>query len=175
MIEITKDTWIISDTHFGHMNMINLCGRPVKFNEILYRNWTKKIKPEDTVLHLGDLAIWNGPTMDLWHNFAADLPGKKYMIRGNHDKLNVLLYRSIGYELIEGYIDWISEEGLTIRFSHEPRNPSEPWFNNIHGHIHNSTKHREGERDFELQSGHINVSCDVMDFKPVKLGEILES
>jgi len=172
MIDITLDTWLISDTHFGHMNMIKLCGRPPQFNDIIHKNWVKRIKENDTVLHLGDLAMWRGPTRDLWHNFAAELPGIKYMIRGNHDELNVLLYESIGYKIIPRFVKTIGER--RVLFSHEPQEPDDWWEINIHGHIHNGAEHRQGERNFELGPEHINISIDVMDWKPIRLGELLD-
>jgi predicted phosphohydrolase len=49
-------------------------------------NWLKKISPEDTVLLAGDLS-WS-MTMDSGReelDFIAALPGKKMMIKGNHD------------------------------------------------------------------------------------------
>ena len=49
-------------------------------------NWLKKIGPEDTVLLAGDLS-WS-MTMDSGReelDFIAALPGKKMIIKGNHD------------------------------------------------------------------------------------------
>jgi calcineurin-like phosphoesterase family protein len=87
-IQINKDTWIVSDTHFGHSNMVKLCNRPLNFNERIVQGWKKTVKENDPLLHLGDLVTFFGPLTDMWLDMAATLPGDKYLIRGNHDKKN---------------------------------------------------------------------------------------
>ncbi len=57
---IDLDTWIISDTHFGHKNIIKYCDRPLNHNELMIEQWGDLIKWQDNVLHLGDLAVWYG-------------------------------------------------------------------------------------------------------------------
>lgn len=49
-------------------------------------NWTNKIKSDDTVLISGDIS-WGMRLKDALDdlNFIHDLPGKKILIRGNHD------------------------------------------------------------------------------------------
>jgi calcineurin-like phosphoesterase family protein len=98
------------------------------------------------------------------------------MIRGNHDQKDYLYYKFLGIELIENpsYID--ENIGYSIiRFSHEPQEPNRNWDINIHGHIHNNDPHVD-ERDFEYDPKiHINISAEVMDYKPIRLGELLEN
>ena len=52
-------TYFTSDQHFGHYNIIRLCGRPFKtqeeMDEILLSKWNAKVKDNDTVFILGDL------------------------------------------------------------------------------------------------------------------------
>ena len=68
---ITEDTWIISDTHFGHKNILEF--EPCRLNpmridgydaheheEWIIENWNNTVKPGDTVLHLGDFAFTPG-------------------------------------------------------------------------------------------------------------------
>lgn len=66
--------WIISDTHFSHAKIIEYCNRPFRnveqMNETIIARWKGAVKPEDVVYHLG----------------ISQLPGKKILIRGNHDK-----------------------------------------------------------------------------------------
>ena len=47
---------IISDTHFLHKNIVQYCNRPTDFNKLIIKNWHKVVKPEDIVIHLGDVA-----------------------------------------------------------------------------------------------------------------------
>lgn len=166
---VTPETWIISDTHFGHKNIVKYCNRPMNHNAIIHDNWVNRITQEDTVFHLGDLAVWYGPEEQYWLEAAEDLPGKKYMLRGNHDKLKDEKYAEWGYIVIPEFIQEIG--GQRVLFSHFPDETRiDEWDVNIHGHIHN--------KDLEPRLAatgrrYINVSIEMMDYKPVQLKEIL--
>ena len=51
--------YFIGDPHFGHANIIRLCGRPFEDVESMDREmirlWNARVRPEDTVWILGDL------------------------------------------------------------------------------------------------------------------------
>jgi len=53
--------WFSADDHFGHGNIIKYCNRPFKdsndMNSSLIRNWNQRVKPEDTVFHVGDFCF----------------------------------------------------------------------------------------------------------------------
>ena len=50
----------ISDTHFGHANIIRLCNRPFqdveRMDNTLINNWNNTVSNKDTVYILGDFA-----------------------------------------------------------------------------------------------------------------------
>lgn len=54
-------TWLTSDTHYGHENIIAYCNRPYgSAAEMSYdfaRRWNDIVAPEDLVYHLGDFAM----------------------------------------------------------------------------------------------------------------------
>lgn len=60
-----NDIWVISDTHFQHINIVEkfIPARPFKdihhHDEMLIENWNKVVKPGDKVYHLGDVFIGN--------------------------------------------------------------------------------------------------------------------
>jgi len=163
MLKITKNTWVISDTHFGHYNMVKLCHRPLNFNERIIDKWKKLVRPEEDVLHLGDLAIFFGSLHNMWAEMAADLPGNKYLIKGNHDKEKS--YR--GFTVIPEQL--VNIDGVWYYFTHDPK-PHEDWWDiNIHGHMHGNKNH---EYEYPLDR-HIDVGVDVFGFRPVRLEEIL--
>lgn len=56
--------------------------------------------------------------------------------------------------------------GLTLIFSHRPVLPLESGVLNLHGHVHNSPTP-------ELGASHVNLSVEVQDYRPWRLGEIL--
>ena len=53
-------TFLISDTHFGHENIIKSCGRPFNsftdMNNTIINDWNAVVEPDDIVYCLGD---WN--------------------------------------------------------------------------------------------------------------------
>jgi len=184
-MKIDLDTWVISDTHFLHKNIIGYCGRPFMHDVIMVAHWIKNINDDDTVLHLGDLFMGNATTAKL---LLEQLPGDKYMIRGNHDKKSIKWYEEIGFKLVGdfGRIYWkepiwehlpitdppyIAEtKGKTILFSHEPQvDAPEPWDINIHGHIHNNGYPIGTPEDKDYR----NVSVEVVGYRPVRLSDIL--
>ena len=166
MTELSLDTWLVSDTHFGHANIVRYCRRPINHNKIMMDNWCKVIMPDDDVLHLGDLAIWYGIQEQYWLNKAKDLPGKKKMIRGNHDLLSRGQYSKLGYRIVAPFRQEIN--GVVYYFTHDYcwKNNRTTWKINIHGHVHNHKSHRWSHY-------HINVSMEVMDYKPIRLRELI--
>ena len=85
--------YFISDTHFNHNNIIKYCNRPFKsineMNQTIINNWNKTVKADDEIYHLGDLVLGKKEEM---YNTVSNLNGKKYLIRGNHDKLSISIY-----------------------------------------------------------------------------------
>ena len=79
--------WFTSDTHFGHARIIELCNRPFKdvshMNEMIIKWWNELVAPDDTVYHLGDVAL--GPIMDSL-SCISRLNGEIVLVEGNHDR-----------------------------------------------------------------------------------------
>lgn len=87
-MQITLDTFVISDTHFGHENI--LAKEPSRlselkssnyktFDDLSVRNWNDVVGSEDSVLHLGDLYFKKGK------RYLELLNGKKILVVGNND------------------------------------------------------------------------------------------
>ena len=71
--------FVISDTHFGHANIIKYCNRPFssveEMNERMIENWNSVVTVQDHVYHLGDVYFGNETS-----NFFHRLNGKKRLI-----------------------------------------------------------------------------------------------
>jgi len=87
---VNLDTWIISDTHLGHKNVLDF--EPNRLTRMLIDGyfadehdtwvvdtWNSIIKPNDTVLHLGDFAFKGV------NDFIKRLNGNIIFVLGNHD------------------------------------------------------------------------------------------
>lgn len=129
-----QQIWLTTDTHFGHANMVKLCHRPEDFEKRIIDNWYQVVRPEDIVIHLGDVT-WH--VKDYLDDVVAKLPGKKILVRGNHDEKSLMYYMKHGFDLA---VDSLSMKyrGLDILFTHEPKIFHEHDIN-IHGHLHNNT------------------------------------
>jgi len=166
-MKINLNTYIISDTHFGHENIIKYCDRPENHDALMMKNWWRTISLDDTILHLGDLTFKSRSDIAF-----GLLPGKKYLIKGNHDKKSNSWYESENFRVIRPFV-WNK-----IAFTHEPLDidsdkyddDGNDWNINIHGHIHNNGYIRREDKG----RLYINVSVEVMNYTPVRLRDILK-
>ncbi len=169
--------YFISDTHFNHKNIIKYCNRPFnsieQMNEAIIKNWNNIVSNEDTIYHLGDFALG---TKESIIDIVNRLNGKKYLIRGNHDKWGVSTYESFGFIVLKNAPIKIDEYKLMLSHIPIPDSQIPKGFVNIHGHIHDKKlyecieKYEQSRYSIEK---HINISCDVTDFKPISITEIL--
>lgn len=171
MLTVTLNTWIISDTHFGHDNIIKYCDRPFNHDALIENSWRSMVKYDDDVLHLGDVAIWYTAKHLEWLKLVKNLPGQKYLLRGNHDRLSKTQWEKFGMTVISEFVH--DFKGLKVLFSHyaDDLGTSGPWDLNIHGHHHNHRPHRYNYNGRSF----INVSIEQMDYKPIRLKNILFS
>jgi len=94
-------TFFTADSHFQHGNIIRYCSRPFasikEMDDALFRNWTAVVQPDDTVYHLGDVAF--GDAERALPRLRA-LPGKKYLVPGNHDMPGTLAILSEVFKIL---------------------------------------------------------------------------
>lgn len=91
-------TWVVSDTHFGHENIVGFCHRPEEHDQVMIAEWRKAVPDDATVLHLGDLSYKSNARFK--HIVAKELTGeRKLLVKGNHDKQNFSFYRDCGFKL----------------------------------------------------------------------------
>jgi calcineurin-like phosphoesterase family protein len=181
---MSRDIWLISDTHFGHANILNFTDRDgnlirgarfssvEEMNETMVENWNKTVKPGDLVYHLGD--VFMGPKEDflqLWKR----LNGSKRLVLGNHDDAKFFVKN----ELVTKVVMWreFHEHGLLL--THVPIDPSGLWryrhgapdndhdgqvrLLNIHGHIHQNPSPTEHHRC---------VCVEHIDYTPIHIEEL---
>lgn len=79
-------TFITSDIHFGHKNIIKYTGRPYadvdEMNEAFVSNFSSVLTDEDLLIIVGDAAMGQREqTLRLF----SEIPGAKLLITGNHD------------------------------------------------------------------------------------------
>lgn len=172
--------YVTSDTHFCHSNILNLCGRPFNsiqhMNDTLIHNWNACVRHEDEIYILGDF-MFHGTGKDA-NNILRRLNGKKYLIRGNHDKfLNDPEFDASAFEWIKDYyvLDYKKEKFVMF---HYPILEWQGFFRDafhLYGHVHNSGKDpQQRQRLNVLGERAINVGVDVNHFFPVSIDSLIK-
>ena len=139
------DIWVISDTHFGHSNILSFKdqdGNLVRggfssvedMNETMIQKWNSVVKPGDKVYHLGD--VFFGSKED-FKSLWPRLNGSKRLVVGNHDDVKFL--SSGGFFKRVSMWRVFAEFGLIL--THTPQHQSaltgrREGLINVHGHIH---------------------------------------
>ncbi len=180
-----------SDTHFGHARIIELCNRPFasveEMNEVMIERWNEVVKPDDVVIHLGDVALGK---------IAESLPligrlnGHKVLVPGNHDRIfsgekekqrerflpeYEKVFQKVHAEKVWVKFKGVNEWAIASHFPYEgdshgndrhaDKRPLDNGLPLIHGHVH----------DKWLTNGRmLNVGVDVQDFRPVPESYVLD-
>lgn len=124
--------WLVADTHFFHhtKTFTAACHRPPDCDERMMANLRRLVAPQDMLLHLGDVIFYNmgalKPSLD-------SVPGRKILVRGNHDRKSTHWYLHNGFSFV---CDALELKG--VLFTHEPRRVvPDHVLGNAHGHWHN--------------------------------------
>ena len=171
---MSRDIWVISDTHFGHKNIIDYCDRPFKttwlMNQAIRDNWNSVVKDGDIVYHLGDVYMgWNEP--QTIGSFMASLKGRKRLVLGNHDDAkDPVLYNSFQKIMV-----WRMFPEFGLLLTHVPVHESSLFrgatgneeapkkLRNVHGHIHEKNS---------PSPDHRNVSVEQINYRPINIEEL---
>lgn len=153
-----------ADLHLDHRNIIQYCNRPftscIDMNDTLINNWNKKVSKNDVVYHLGDFCFNKN-----YKAFEEFLNGTIIHIKGNHDKK---IKEAKSFDIIE-----LNDKKIYLRHIPLEYNEEFPLVDLILcGHIHQLWKVKKYVSKNTIPI--INVGCDVWDYKPVSLEEILE-
>lgn len=172
------NVWFTSDTHFGHEKIIKYSGRPFanasEMNEELIRRWRETVPEDGIVFHLGDFA-YGGSRQ--WNDILCALPGRKYLILGNHD-LGCIRHGAMSrFEMVTHQL-YIRVGGQEIILNHNPflcygGAYRDVW--QLFGHVHSGPLSKTGldlprlKMLFPLQ---YDVGVDNNDFRPVSFAEV---
>lgn len=162
-----KRTFLISDNHFGHRNILTFYrsnGQKLRefvsveeMDQHMIKCWNSVVMPEDKVYHLGDFSLCSPAH---YRRIIEQLNGDKVLIKGNHDTLELKLYalyfrdvrayHIIG-DMLLSHIP-ILEQSLLQRFRGQ-----------IHGHTHAESVNNPR---------YFNVSAEVLNYTPILLDKV---
>jgi len=171
--------FFISDTHFGHANVLTFkrtdgtllrpgFANAEEMDEHMVQQWNSVVSPQDKVYHLGDVAI-NKKHIST----VARLNGKKRLVRGNHDIGDLALYTAHFEEVLGVRV--FSEFGFVC--SHIPLHPDSVsrWKLNVHGHLHSNLvmepkrMNIDGTITQDIDKRYMNVSVEQIDYTPIPI------
>ena len=164
--------YFTSDLHLGHCAVLSmqegrLFENVEEMNEAFIESFNKVVQNNDTVYILGDLC-YRIPVEEA-NALIKRLHGKKYLIRGNHDRKydeslfeEVSDYKEISYNkkrfILMHYplLSW-----KTMRFGSYM----------LHGHIHSEGIYNQNNRDQGLRR--YDVGVDANNYRPISIEEII--
>ena len=156
-----------ADPHFGHARILEFCKRPFRstreMDTALLRAMREAMGPDDDLWIVGDFAFAKSDEAERLEAMLASIPGRKHLVKGNHDKPWMTKLR--GWASVHDMIE-IQDQGTRVLLCHYPmitfpgaRHGALQLF----GHVHDNWR---GSRNS------VNVGVDVWDFRPVGLAEI---
>lgn len=187
-----SDTFLWSDPHFGHQNIIRYCERPFssveEMNEELVQRYNERVKPEDRVIIAGDFSMRE----EMVPLYLPRLNGKKELVWGNHDLVfpdhrkhrgankKALVaaanarYLGYGFEAIHHTLQL--DELLVAHMPYEGKGEYDQKFVEWRpvkgqeealccGHVHNSWLYKHSPRQ-------INIGCDMHAYYPWSIEEV---
>jgi len=173
-MKISSNLLLASDHHFNHNRTFIYAARGFASAEehdiALIDKHNQVVKPDDTVLFLGDTFLGN--PNDLLP-LARQLNGKIHYMCGNHiTAAKQILLNEIGWipepEVFVAYYHQIE-----LAFSHFPldvresRSGDHAGLQNIHGHTHGT--------DIYYRPYSYNVSIDALpNYEPIRLGDLID-
>lgn len=152
-----------ADTHFDHKNVIRFCDRPFKsvdeMNEALIKNWNAKVKPQDTIYHLGDFCMASEG-----QRILDRLNGKKHLVKGNHDKKGAKLN---GWESVSDYLEFKHNKQLIVMSHYAMRVWNKSHYGSwmLYGHSHGSLPDDPNAKSFD-------VGVDCHNYAPLSFSEV---
>ena len=185
------NTWLVSDYHFSHQNVIRYDNRPFstieEMDETLIKNWNKVVKDGDMVYILGDFGLC---PLGKIKEILDQLKGTKILILGNHDRHSITSYYNAEFSLVVNEVT-VKFGKTMFKLSHYPYREGElyQWWEMfrfgkdyrsinkkrpirgiedflIHGHTHS------GAVKINKDKKQIHVGCWLWNYTPVNIQQI---
>lgn len=158
--------YFTSDLHFNHKNIIKYCNRPFSstesMNEKLIENWNNRVNENDEVYVLGDFCFGTKGSQEI----LDTLKGKKYLIKGNHDKDSMKLK---GWEWVKTYHEFIANNKEFVLFHYPLRTWNAQHHNSYHlyGHCHGTLEKNRIQHSMD-------VGVDCCNYTPISVWEVID-
>jgi len=168
-------TFFTADLHLGHKMMAEKFrpqfGSIEVMDEVIINNWNDTIGKKDEVWLLGDVGFYK--PKDLF-NIVSQLNGRKYLIKGNHDKTATAPACRNVWERIEKLHE-VRMHDLDFEAGHQKivlcHYPMLTWNKSHYGtwHLHG---HCHGNLSPELKGLRLDIGVDCHDYRPISYDEV---
>ena len=158
--------WYTADLHFNHSNIIQHYSRPFGSAKEMDKELLRRMQcvdEDDDLWILGDFAFARNAES---RRYVAELyeavPGRKHLVRGNHDHKSTL---SLPWSSVQDLAE-IKDNDQNLVLCHYPLltwNRARYGALHLFGHVHDQ---------FSGYAGALNVGVDCWDFRPLRLSKI---
>jgi calcineurin-like phosphoesterase family protein len=160
-------TFLTSDLHFGHKNVIEFCNRPFgsveHMDQSLIDNWNMVVGHSDHVWFLGDFSF---ATEERTRDILKQLKGIKHLIVGNHDRKGRAekLFNKYWQDFFVDSHDYyrLKVDGIKAVLCHFPFASWERNYYNFHGHWHSAAGYQNKWMQWD-------VGVDANNYAPILL------
>ena len=163
---LMSHVYVTSDWHLGHKGITNHFRKQFPSDHVhdgyIYDQAHQRLTKRDTLFCLGDMAFtYEGLDM------IGCLPGRKILVRGNHDTFPTQDYLKVFDEVHGAY----RYKGAFL--THIPIHPMELFRGyNVHGHCHRGGP-RELQKDEEWQQ-YYNAILEFNDYQIIRWDRVME-
>jgi calcineurin-like phosphoesterase family protein len=184
----------ISDTHFGHENIIRYCERPFRsvaeMDAVMLQGLREAEAEGHALFHLGDVALYLPALVGRGWLRSRE---RATLVVGNHDRLpkHVAAYEAC-FGAIVGtarrwrtntllVVDEVNGQAVRVLLSHDPQRDLGDADFSLYGHHHNNIqrmpeRYPRSEWGWLLDSErHFNVGAELLGYRPRSLAWLLES
>ncbi len=163
-------TWIWSDLHLDHAEVVWCFNRPFRTSQAMCRAlveaWRETVEETDRIICLGDVTV--GAASRGIDNALASVPGTRVLVVGNHEfPVGGAGVKDYGFEAVHPTL--ICETDPPLLLTHEPLNVVPVGAVNVHGHLHGTTAREVAS----CSRYHLNVNVELTAFRPVRLSELV--
>ena len=155
-------TWLWSDLHLHHRNIMRHCDRPFEsveaMDSALLSAWEATVNPNDTIICGGDVALAGALDQVLLARLGA-MPGRKVLVIGNHDIGPTGKPAETASD--EASMTLVIPGEPTLLVTHIPLWNVPAGRVNVHGHVHNNEALRPGP--------FVNICVEHTGYRPLPL------
>ena len=162
-------TWIWSDLHLDHAEVVWCFNRPFPTSQAMCRAlveaWRATVEESDRIICLGDVTV--GVAKRRIDKALATLPGTRVLVVGNHEfPIGGAGVKDYGFEAV--YPTLVCETDPPLLLTHEPLDEVPVGAVNVHGHLHGTAARAKAR----CSRYHLNVNVELTGFRPVHLSEL---